>query len=525
MSFLEVVDGQGRRKQIPLDRPRFLIGREPTCEIHLPHPGVSRCHAQLQLTEQNRWLLQDLQSRNHVYIDDKPIQQTILEVGKPFRIAEYWLVLKEKKPALPPPEEEAPPPPKQEDTVESMWGKQGAWLEQLQIFQRTLAVLQDPTQVLERLAREVRRLLQPHVLAIGLVKPEGYAWEIVQMPPGSSALTPCLEDAKKHVAEDNSSVQSWSCAGQGDPSQITPIPNVCLLFPMKGRQDILGHVFVYGPGFASVPQPMQRFLSLVTNHAGLVWDNLYLMKARQAQIEFEKELQHARQIQTGLFPATFKVDPRLDAHAINLPSARVSGDYYDLFRTGPDSVAFVIADAMGHGLAAALLMAAVRAALRMGLSLHLSWDEIFRGVDDLIRQARADTFVTGVVGQIDLQTDEVHLVLAGHPAPSILVDGKPLSIPEAALTRPWGLDLATSWEVGRLPLRGKHWSILCYTDGVTDAAASTQNLSAAQRVSKFHQRHCKLPAEDLCQHMLKEVAIQGGTSLGDDQTVLVLCAG
>src|SRR5581483_461616 len=139
-------------------------------------------------------------------------------------------------------------------------------------------------------------------------------------------------------------------------------------------------------------------LSLVTNHAGLVWDNLYLMKARQAQIEFEKELQHARQIQTGLFPATFKVDPRLDAHAINLPSARVSGDYYDLFRTGPDSVAFVIADAMGHGLAAALLMAAVRAALRMGLSLHLSWDEIFRGVDDLIRQARADTFVTGVVG-------------------------------------------------------------------------------------------------------------------------------
>ena len=69
MSFLEVIDGQGRRRQVDLGRPRLLIGREPTCDIHLPHPGVSRRHAQLQLIEQGRWLLQDLSSRNHVYVD------------------------------------------------------------------------------------------------------------------------------------------------------------------------------------------------------------------------------------------------------------------------------------------------------------------------------------------------------------------------------------------------------------------------------------------------------------------------
>src|SRR5205809_3996182 len=93
--FLEVVDGQGRRQQVELDRPRLLIGREPTCDIHLPHPGVSRRHAQLQCTDQGRWLLQDLSSRNHIYLDNRQVQQIVLEPRKPFRIAEYWLALRD----------------------------------------------------------------------------------------------------------------------------------------------------------------------------------------------------------------------------------------------------------------------------------------------------------------------------------------------------------------------------------------------------------------------------------------------
>src|SRR5437763_4764299 len=93
MDYLEVVDGQGKWRRIPLDRPRVLIGREPSCDIHLAHPGVSRRHAQLQCTDQGRWLLQDLSSRNHVFVENRPVQQIVLETRKPFRIAEYWLAL------------------------------------------------------------------------------------------------------------------------------------------------------------------------------------------------------------------------------------------------------------------------------------------------------------------------------------------------------------------------------------------------------------------------------------------------
>src|SRR5438132_7335640 len=137
-------------------------------------------------------------------------------------------------------------------------------------------------------------------------------------------------------------------------------------------------------------------------------------------MEVEKELRHARQIQIDLFPPTFDVDPRLDAFAVNLPSAKVSGDYYDLIRTGAHTVAFVIADAMGHGMPAALLMASVRAVLRMGLTLGLPWDALFQGLDAIIQQARAESFVTGLAGKLDLARQTLEVVSAGHPVPSVL---------------------------------------------------------------------------------------------------------
>jgi serine phosphatase RsbU (regulator of sigma subunit) len=518
MQVLEVVDGQGRRRQIPLDRPRLLIGREPSCDIHLPHPGVSRRHAQLQCTDQDRWLLQDLSSRNHVYVENRPIQQIVLEPRKPFRIAEYWLALLDAVVDIEPAADLV-----DADTDTALAGStlDGPWLEQLQHFNRGLMPLDDPPLILESLAREVSRILKPKLLAVGLAKPNGYNWEIVQTQEPSAAFKAYLEDAGAKVSADDSSLHTWS-----PPSSGSGESTLCLLVPIKGRQGIIGHVYISGPNMPAIPKHMRRYLSLLASSSGLVWDNLHLGRLRQSQIEIEKELQHARQIQIDLFPATFDVDPRLDAFGVNLPSAKVSGDYYDLIRLGPDAVAFVIADAMGHGMPAALLMAAVRAGLRMGLSLNLSWPSIFHGLDDLINQARADTFVTGMVGLLHLDRSELLLVSAGHPPPSILVDGQPVSVPENCLTRPWGIDLQTTWEVGKLCLKGRRWSILSYTDGVIDAGGThARKSSVPNPMTRFHHQHFEHSAEDLCQGLLNHVStLQGTGSLADDQTVLVLCS-
>jgi serine phosphatase RsbU (regulator of sigma subunit) len=515
MEYLEITDAQGRRRRVELKRSRLLVGREPTCDVYLPHPNVSRRHAQIQRSPQGAWILQDLNSLNHVYVEDQPVQQIVLEAGTEVRIAEYRLTLIEASTVIDPARLAS-------ETGESWTNLGPGWLDQLHVFQRDLLRAEQPRQVLEKLAQEFCRVAQPHVVAVGTVNAPGprdrYRWDVILCAEGE----PLLDDASSRAQGDDSDVQCWS-RPVPDGDTPGPVPPLCVLFPMKGRSGIIGHVYVHRPRLSPLPPEMQRYLGMLVTHAGLVWDNLQLAELRSAHKQYEQELRQARQIQIGLFPATFDVDPRLNAFAVNLPSVRVSGDYYDLVKTGPNLVAFVIADAMGHGMPAAILMAAVRAGLRMGLSLGQPWGQVFKGLDELIMQARSESvFVTGIVGQIDLEERELQIVSAGHQPPSLLVSGRPTALPPECLTRPWGLDFDSPWSVGRVALGGD-WSILCYTDGITEGGRPKEALDARQ-AGAYHRHHAHLSAEDLCQGIIGEAALaqaQSG-SLTDDQTVLVL---
>ena len=62
--------------------------------------------------------------------------------------------------------------------------------------------------------------------------------------------------------------------------------------------------------------------------------------------------------------------------------------------------------------------------------------------------------------------------------------------PRQCLTRPWGLEFDSPWEVGRLPL-GRDWSILCYTDGITEGGHPGDALDA-RRTAAYHRAHADL---------------------------------
>ena len=71
-------------------------------------------------------------------------------------------------------------------------------------------------------------------------QPSRSSWELVLQEPGSG---PCdLKQADRHIAEmDTSSIQSWTDES-GDADTPSPAPPLCLLFPMKGRAGVIGHV-------------------------------------------------------------------------------------------------------------------------------------------------------------------------------------------------------------------------------------------------------------------------------------------
>ena len=315
MEYLEITDTQGRRRRVELRRSRLLVGREPTCNVYLPHPNVSRRHAQIQRSPQGAWILQDLNSLNHVYVEDQPVQQIVLENGKEIRIAEYRLMLLEASTII--------EPGKRATETGEPWTNLGpGWLEQLYAFHRELLRSEQPRHVLERLAHEFSRIAQPESVAVGTAPAAGarerYHWEVVLCPAGESAEAR-LTEASTRAQSEESEVQCWTRATQNGDTP-GPVPPLCLLFPMKGRSGIIGHVYVHRPRVSPLPPEVQRYLGLLVTHAGLVWDNLQLAELRSSQKQFEQELRQARQIQIGLFPATFDLDPRLTPSPSTCPA-------------------------------------------------------------------------------------------------------------------------------------------------------------------------------------------------------------
>jgi serine phosphatase RsbU (regulator of sigma subunit) len=78
----------------------------------------------------------------------------------------------------------------------------------------------------------------------------------------------------------------------------------------------------------------------------------------------EEESRIIRSIYQALFPAAPPARPGFDLYGRSFPVAAAGGDYFDFLDLADGRLGLVIADATGHGVGPAMLMAATRAYLR-----------------------------------------------------------------------------------------------------------------------------------------------------------------
>jgi sigma-B regulation protein RsbU (phosphoserine phosphatase) len=137
-----------------------------------------------------------------------------------------------------------------------------------------------------------------------------------------------------------------------------------------------------------------------------------------------EELNLAAMVQQEFLPKQLPTAAGLDFGALFRPASYVSGDIYDLVQLDEHHVGFFIADAVGHGVPAALLTMVISRSLRMteagpqGVRLVAPAEAMARLNNELIRSQReSPRFVTAVYGLIDTHTRQVTLAGAGHPPP------------------------------------------------------------------------------------------------------------
>ena len=98
----------------------------------------------------------------------------------------------------------------------------------------------------------------------------------------------------------------------------------------------------------------------------------------------EQDFELAREIQQALMPKQLPQLPGFQLAAGCQPARDVGGDYYDALRLGDSSVAIVIGDVSGKGMAAALLMSNLQAIVRAFAPGGLSPQELCAKANQLI---------------------------------------------------------------------------------------------------------------------------------------------
>lgn len=224
------------------------------------------------------------------------------------------------------------------------------------------------------------------------------------------------------------------------------------------------------------------------------------------------------EIQRRLLPSAFTCEAGSFTLAAWLePAAHVGGDTFD-YSVARDSLHLSITDAMGHGVASALIatlcVGSLRNTRRQGASLL---EQVTAANSALLEHAPTVNdlgFATGLVGRLDLRNAVLSLVNAGHVAPFLAREGKvaPVILLEGL---PLGMFAEASYGVTELPLQPGD-RLVFVTDGMLERNAAALDLVAGiDRTRDLHPR-------EATRRLADDVLEITGHTLADDATLLVL---
>lgn len=143
------------------------------------------------------------------------------------------------------------------------------------------------------------------------------------------------------------------------------------------------------------------------------------------------ELQLAGAVQRRFLPRELPDASGYDFGVLYRPCGYVSGDLYDVVRLDERRIAMILADAVGHGVPAALLTLVIARVLRQqdgaGTARHPLGSPAATlarlNAELCIENEAGDRFATAVCAVLDTETHAVSIASAGHPPALVMSDG------------------------------------------------------------------------------------------------------
>jgi len=244
------------------------------------------------------------------------------------------------------------------------------------------------------------------------------------------------------------------------------------------------------------------------------------------RMRLRESLQLAMEVQQNLLPAEDPDAFGLDVAGHSTYCDETGGDYYDFLDVSgtPDhTLTVAVGDVMGHGVAAAMLMATARGILHSRAKTPGSLSELLTHMNGiLVRDTGGERFMTMLLLTIDADLGRMRWASAGHGAP-ILYDPENDAFP--ALGRgglPLGLMEGMAYQEHVVERLTPGTILFPATDGVWETRNAAGKEWGLDRLHDLIRRSAGEPAAAISARIRSEVAAWRGHQPQDDDVTYVV---
>lgn len=558
MPALHVNNGPEAGKKYELTLPEYILGRHPECTIVIDVGAVSRHHCRVFKEAQGYWI-EDLKSRNGTFVNDVQIAgKHRLQEADQIRVCDVTFTFKADQPKPTP--IVSPFGSKLDESsfraivvdddnddsggstimskLDVRSGRSGAQLQAspeaklkalIEITQSLGGAVSLDAVLPQVLDSLFRIFVQADRGFIGLTdKVSGKLiprWTKLRRLDSDETIR-VSRTISKHVLDSKEAILSADAASDSRFEMSQSIADfrirsmMCApLIDREGRAVGVLQIDTMDQRQRFTESDLELLVS-AASQASIAIDNAQLHEEAIKQRTTERDLELAREVQRAFLPEKHPDIPGYEFYDYYQAASEVGGDYYDYIDLPHGRVAVIVADVVGHGVAAAMLMAKLSAEARFSLLLEATPAGAIHRLNNRISRLHLDRFVTFVMAVLDPQTHNVTIVNAGHMAPLLRRANGSLEEPssrEAGL--PLGILEEITYESVDVQLAPGD-SMTMYTDGIDEAMDRDGNQYTIDRMREMVRRSDGSP-KGVGEPLLADVRKYLDGKLQDDDMCLV----
>jgi len=252
-----------------------------------------------------------------------------------------------------------------------------------------------------------------------------------------------------------------------------------------------------------------------------LWNQIEKGRSKRDQLRRQREDDEAeRAAGRALLPQSLPRVPGFEIAATVQPLHTLGGDYFDVLEPAEGRLALAVADAIGKGVPAALLMSNVQASVR-ALAATFSPAELAASLNHSVRRnTTAGRFVTFFYSELNTRARSLAYTNAGHCPPVLVRSSGQVERLEAG-GAVLGVFKDWPYEQGTIQLDSGD-RLLFFTDGITEAESDREEQFGEDRLIELARalRHRRAP--EIKDQILDAVSRFCGGRAEDDITLLVL---